>query len=442
MSQRSQYKKFISLLAAGVLPVLVQPAWSSGFALNEQNASGLGTAYAGAASIAEDASTGYYNVAGLTRLGEEQIVGSAVGILPRANLTVTGARATFPQAIVAGAPVNLGVGSTKTRPIAVVPSIHYAKRLSDNWVFGLSVASPFGLKTHYPDNSIARYIATRSEVETVNIGPGLAYDFRNGLSVGAGIDAMYAMAKLDTRIGVGNAARDGFLENTASNWGVGYHAGILYQFTDCTRIGLTYRSKIKVNPRGEAVTQFLPVGLQETRLGVRSHVTFPESVAISGYHDFNADWAIMADVQWTRWTHFKTLTLRYFDEGSRLRLTQNFKNTIRSSVGITYQVCEPLKLKIGSAYDRTPTNDTWRSIRIPDQNRIWAALGAQYRFTKCLALDVGYAHIFFKKARINETAPALVTPGSINRIQSIQSITGTSKGRADLIGIQLTWDLV
>lgn len=55
------YKQIISLLTLGGLASVSVPVWSSAFSLNEQNAKDLGTAYAGAASSAQDASTGWYN---------------------------------------------------------------------------------------------------------------------------------------------------------------------------------------------------------------------------------------------------------------------------------------------------------------------------------------------------------------------------------------------
>ena len=144
----------------------------------------------------------------------------------------------------------------------------------------------------------------------------------------------------------------------------------------------------------------------------------------------------MADVQWTHWTRFDNLTLR-FDDTSQLITPEKFKNSVRVAVGASYQQNDQWKFSIGTAFDKTPTRDATRTVRIPDQNRTWGAVGAQYRITKCLALDVGYSHLFFKKAYINESAPQ-----AINVRQPIQSLEGTSKTRADLIGIQLTWDLV
>ena len=54
-------------------------AGASGFAITEQNASGMGNAYAGSAAVAENASTIWYNPAGMTKLqAREFSLGGAI----------------------------------------------------------------------------------------------------------------------------------------------------------------------------------------------------------------------------------------------------------------------------------------------------------------------------------------------------------------------------
>jgi len=423
------YNRFISLLAMGGLAVASCPVWSSAFLLNEQNAKDLGTAYAGAASSADDVTTGFFNPAGLTRLGQEQIAVSGVYINSQTTQNATRATSTF-------SPATLGAGSAKGKDQSVIGALHYGKRIDECWVFALNITSPFGLKNNFKINDFNRYMGTRAELRTVDIGPSLAYGFDSGFSIGAGVDAMYAQAKLDSRVGSGNPATDGFFENTASNWGLGYHAGLLYEFNDCnTRVGLHYRSKVKIKAKGDSRLQVSPVAPIAVQ-GVHADITVPDTTVLSAYHALNDQWAIMADVQWTHWKRFNELRLR-FDDQSQLVTPENFKHSLRYALGVSYQLCEPWKFKVGTAFDRTPTRDITRTTAIPDQNRTWASVGVQYRVTNALALDFGYAHIFFKKANINQSPPT-----AIGRTQTAQSFTGTSKTRADLIGMQLTWDFV
>ena len=51
-----------------------QVSFAGGFSLIEEGASGLGNAYAGAAAVSHDASTVWFNPAGMTELKEKQFL--------------------------------------------------------------------------------------------------------------------------------------------------------------------------------------------------------------------------------------------------------------------------------------------------------------------------------------------------------------------------------
>src|SRR5574338_235855 len=79
MKLRRRRAAIAAALAAGGIHGL---AYGSGFQLMEQNASGLGNAYAGQAAAAENASTIFYNPAGMTLLPGKQVSGAihAIGL--------------------------------------------------------------------------------------------------------------------------------------------------------------------------------------------------------------------------------------------------------------------------------------------------------------------------------------------------------------------------
>ena len=66
--------RLAAAVGAALLSLSAGHALGAGFALQEQNASGLGHAYAGGAAAAEDVSTIFYNPAGLVRLQTTQAV--------------------------------------------------------------------------------------------------------------------------------------------------------------------------------------------------------------------------------------------------------------------------------------------------------------------------------------------------------------------------------
>lgn len=437
MLRQDQYKGLVRLVVISATAGLCSPVWSSAYQLMEQNVTNLGTAYAGTASLAIDASTGFYNSAGLTRICQEQIAISLVGIKTDGRVGVNRALDSAGQPLINPLPPANG----RIKGDGLSPGIHYAYRFNDCLVFGLNVVMPFGLKTGYREDSAVRYMSTRSEIRTYDIAPSLAYSFHNGLSVGAGFDFVHGFAQADTSTTVpgvrGNPVRDGFREDKAENWGLGGHLGFLYEFDDCTRVGFNYRSEVKINARGETLIQPLAT-LAINRFDLKVNTRLPATAVISAFHQFENCWALMADIQWTQWNVHKEFVFQNID-GSRSfsqSIRSNFKNTMRYALGTHYQMNDCWLFRFGVAYDQSPVRDELRNTRIPDSNRSWLALGARYSINQCLNIDLGYAHVFFRNSRLNDRASI-----ANNTPQGRQELDGTVRSSADLLGIQLTWDL-
>lgn len=432
------YKQIPILVASSALLSISLPVWSNGFFLPEQNVTNLGTAYAGTGSLARDASTNFYNAAGLTRLCGDQAVFGGVLAQPHTTLYMNQVTDSFGGA--------LYPGHTRPNNFAMIPSMHYASKVNDQLAWGISMVSNFGSKTNYRNSSLARYTATRSELMTVDVAPSGAYRVNDCLSVGAGVDIVYVTAKLDARIGNGNPNTDGYFKQKGSRTAVGYHLGTLYEVNDCTRFGLAYRSILTPKLRGHALSKnpnlVLP-GIGQLPQDViwhrvRTTLKLPDTATLSAYHDLNECWAVVADAQWFRWGRYKNLVLRYND-GSRLSAVQHWKDTYRLALGGIYQFNPEWQLKMGTSFDKASVGDATRNIYIPDQNQTAVACGARYQWTKCMAVDMGYVHVFYKKARINQRAA--LTSGPLFPQPPLQSIRGTVKNRIDALGMQLTWDI-
>lgn len=63
---------------------------ASGFALNEQSISGMGTGFAGRSSSAEDASTVYGNPAGMSRLKRDQMTVGGAAVIAKSDISGRG----------------------------------------------------------------------------------------------------------------------------------------------------------------------------------------------------------------------------------------------------------------------------------------------------------------------------------------------------------------
>jgi len=424
---------------------------ASGFALIEQSVSGMGTAYAGSAAQAQDATTIYFNPAGLTHLKEPQAIAATHIVVPQAEYDEKGS--THALSLFG---VTLGTeDGGDAGDAAAVPNLYYARKLPNGTSFGLGINVPFGLSTEYNRNWIGRYHAVKSEVHTVNINPAIAFKATDQLSVGLGFNLQYIEAELTNAIDFGlidaslfggafglpqGGAADGFIKLKGSDWSAGYNLGVLYDFNDQTRFGLHYRSKVKHTLEGKANFTVPGGGAIEGATGlfidtdVESTVSLPGSLSASIYHDLNNQWAIMADITWTEWSRVKELRFEFENPVQADGVTSlKWEDTYRYSAGITHTPNDTLTYRAGIAYDETPIpNSHFRSPRVPGADRLWLAIGLGYKYSSQLSFDIGYAHLFVNDARINKS---LLDAENAAR----GNLNGKYDASVDMLSAQLKW---
>lgn len=390
-------------------------AQAAGFALIEQNASGIGNAYAGQAAAATDASTVYFNPAGMTYLPDRQVVMAGHLILPRAEFS-----GVVTPAIGGGNGGDAG-------GLAFVPNAYFAMRLTPAVHLGVGLNAPFGLKTEYDPAWKGRTHAIESELKTVNLNPAIAWKASESLSVGAGLNLQYAEATLSNSA---NGAGIATVRGDDSGWG--YNLGLLWQPSASTRVGLAYRSAVEYTLAGDvSFSVFTPANG-----GVTAKATLPDSASLSVFRKLGPKWDVLADVTWTGWSDFRELRIVRNGGVTLASTPQNWSDSYRYSVGANYHLNEKLTLRGGVAFDETPTSDAYRTARIPDADRTWAALGTQYRVSSKIRFDFGYAHLFVKRASINkEEASQIASPPAA---PTPVALTGVYKGSVDILSAQMT----
>jgi long-chain fatty acid transport protein len=403
----------VNRLAAGLaLAGCASFSHAAGFALIEQNASGLGNAYAGAGAVAQDASTVFFNPAGMTYLPDRQVVIAGHLILPQAEFSGE----VDPTSIGGGNGGDAG-------SLAFVPNAYFAFRLTPAVHLGVGMNAPFGLKTEYDPGWKGRTQTIESEIKTININPSIAWKASESLSLGAGLSIQYAEATLSN-----SANGAGIAKVQGDDYGWGFNLGLLWQPSAATRVGLAYRSEVGHTLEGDVVFSGAPQG----NGAVTAATTLPDSASLSLFHKLSPKWDLLADVSWTGWSDFRELRI-VRNSGATLTATpQNWSDSYRYSVGANYHLSDKTTLRGGFAFDETPTSDTYRTARIPDEDRTWVAFGVQYRMSERTVLDIGYAHIFVKDARIDKTEASNIPPlTDIN-------LSGTYKGSVDILSAQLT----
>ena len=410
----------------------------AGFMLIEQSVSSMGTAYANGSAGIDDASTIFFNPASMTRLAGQHASGGIHVIKSRVDVD---AKARYNTNVpIAGLEIG-GKEETNTDLLAAIPHGAYSHQLNDRTWLGITVNGPFGLKTKYDDNEwVGRYHALRGELRTYNINPAIAFEFNDRVSVGFGVSAMYGDGDLTNDVDVGllvgaPGGADGRAQLSGDDWGWGWNAGILLEPNEDTRFGLHYRSKVDLELEGEAKLGS-PVAIANFKEDAELDITMPDIFSISAWHAFTDKLALMADVTWTNWSEVEEIRVKR-ENGVRLSEWE-WDDAVRVAVGGSYQYDSKWQLRGGVAWDETPTpNDRLRTPYVPDNDRIWLTLGANYRFSKNLSFDVGYAHLFVDDPEIKNGVDA--HDPTTGATEGVHLLDAEYEAAVDMISFQFNW---
>ena len=425
--------KLLGSVVLGGTALVVTEAGAGGFQITELSARAQGFRTAGAAAVAEDPSTVWFNPAGLTRLGGQQI--DATGHAFYGSFKFRDRGTLTPVGPAGGAPVPVeGKTASDAGEFAFIPNLYYSYRLNEQTTLGVGFNSPYGLVTDYDDDWVGRYHALRSELLTININPGIGYRLNEQWSLGAGINIAYVDAELSNAVDVGTIATvlfppgvaaafglspgtlesDGFTKLTGDDWGYGYNLGLLYELSGVTRFGISYRSKIETTVEGTLQTSLpdrlvespLGAGLgieSQSRIGGKADLTLPATFVLGAYHRLNDRWSLLAGATWTEWSDFDELRIE-LEDGREIVQPENWDDVWRYSLGVELRHSDRWTFRGGYEYDESPVGGIANNTaRIPDADRQFLALGGSYTPSKQLSIDFAYTRIFTDDYRIAET---------------------------------------
>ncbi|MDF2154805.1 outer membrane protein transport protein [Vibrio sp. CAU 1672] len=408
-------KKHCSLLTISIL--FACNAHSAGFQVAEHSASGLGRAFSGEGAVADNASVLARNPAAMTLFKEAQFSGALSIVDPEVNVYDT----------------KYQEQSDDVAPLQVVPAGYYISPLNDNWAWGLGMFTTYGVATDYPNDIAAGDMAGDTSLVSVNINPNLAYRINDGISVGAGVNLVYAEAELTRHKGTlaplfGDHSKksDNLIGMTGETFGWGWNVGALYEINENHRFGFGYRSEVELDFDEGEFSSYDSGIASATKVDGRLKITLPAIIELSGFHQLNDNWSLHYSWQQTEWSTFKELKATSPDctDGVCFYKPEHYEDNNRYSVGGTYQLNESWTLRAGFAYDEQAGEAT---LSIPDSDRYWYSAGLTYLIKENLSLDAGFALVQSESGSFTETNAAG------------QEIKFESEGKAYISAIQMNY---
>lgn len=369
----------------------VSTAQAGGFAIREQSAHFQGSSFAGNAAGGALSSM-FWNPAAVGQFNGINTESTYAWIIPDSEITA------LPGSTLLG----LGAESGNIGKQAIVPASYLSYQLSPSVVLGFSFGAPFGLATE-PSNRVWAGMtqARTSKIETYNLQTALAWRVTPTFIVAAGLQ----IERMEGTLKSANPFAAGFpnVVIRGDDVALGWTLGALWHATPTTTVGLGFRSSVEHNLEGGISGAFPAPG--DIEAGLKT----PETVTLSLRQELGPRWTGLASVEWSNWSRLESLdvicTSATCGAGNTLvSLPLGWHDGWFFSLGAEYAWSPALTLRGGVAYEMSPIqNADERPARLPDADRIWASIGATYKWSEKISVDFAYSHIFVDDSSILRT---------------------------------------
>ena len=364
----------------GTFLAIPRASVAGGLYLNEFGTPSMGVAGAGANAVANDASTSFHNAAGMTRIKGNELMGTA-GVL---NATVK----FDPDA---DTPVSGGDGGNAGGPAPIIGGF-YVHSLSDKWKLGANLITITGAVLDYDDDWTGRYLNTEVTLLSMTLYPSIAYRVNKWLSLGGGPQIMYADLEMKAKAPPPNG--NGKVKIDGNDVAFGFGLGALVELSERTRFGVVYQSEIE--PEFDGDVSIDPPGIEA---GTDTKITLARFIKVSGYHEFNDQWALLGTVGWEDWSAFEDVNIST-DRGSQ-KIPRDWKDTWKFAAGVHYRPVEKLLLQLGFSYDTSPVDSDDRTPDMPIDRQIRYATGVQYKWNDRLSTGAQFVYADYGKSKID-----------------------------------------
>ncbi len=420
------------VLIALCLPTMV---WAGGFQLNESGVKAVGMGGAFCSGYGGDATTLFYNPAGMTQLSN--------GLHLSAGLANISPGAKFFH--------NETQTTTELEPWSFqIPNFYAVYNMKDmHLAFGVGVFVPFGLGTQWADNWVGRYIAVKTYLQTISINPNVAYSLLDDkLTLSAGIN--YTMGNVELKqkvpISIGN---EGEMNMKGDGNTISWNAALSYLITPKMRLGASYRSNIKLDMNGDATFTFnppLPTLFADGPGGATINLPYDLRTGLSYEVDNNL--RLELGFQMVGWSSYDTLAINFnrgpghpfkdsagvkVDSAGSVKNPRMYKDSWILRFGADYKISDDFSARAGVNYDPAPVDAKYTQPFLPDADRLGFTLGVSYNITKQFTVDAAYFYVNGADRVVKGEAREAGEPTTSNNFD------GTYKAWANIMAIGLNF---
>ncbi len=412
------------ILAAVLSSLAAGTAWPQGYGLYEQSPCAMGRGGAGVAAPCPDASSVFFNPAGLSFDNVQVGLGASL-VGPRGKFTDS----TTSQVS------NL---NERWYPI---PNVYFSAPVAKRFAFGMGIFAPYGLTTDWPVDSEGRYLGYKSLVQGLYLQPTFAVKLSDKLSIGGGVDITYLNVELRQRLDLSTQPLPAFpgvppgatfallgvkagtdfadLDLKGHAWHAGYHLGVLVKPSGRFSIGARYLSGQEVHvdngtiettqisvpytlpisiggiPAGTPLDVLLkPYFAPGATLGPQSATTqlpLPAQFVVGTAIQIVPKVKLLVDYQYTHWSSFDQLPIN----GTFLKsvIVESYNDTHGARMGTEIALSDKSVLRAGVDLHTAAAPDQTVTPNLPEGWRQEYAVGYGRTLWERMRFDVAYMRL-------------------------------------------------
>ena len=372
---------------------------------------------AGTAAPLESLGALFWNPASISALPEDEV---SIGLA--ASLPILETDSFIP---------GLGGGSTSAQPgVTPLPNVGWIHRPKNSDVtFGVGLFSAAGFRTNFPSSVTNPVFVPQSntigvpgglgqvytEAAFLQIIPTVSWQVADRVSVGFGPTITLGDVSIDPLVfdspddadGSG-APRYASGHGTRTHWGGGFQAGVYYEGPEGLHLGATLKT---------------PQWMETFQYNTEDELGRPRSRSV----DLDLPMVISFGTAWSGWERFVLAAdVRYYDYAN----TDGFNSSgyrpdgtvsglgwdsiFSVATGVQYAVHEDLFVRAGYTFNENPIPESlaFFNIGAPLYYQHEFHVGASYRLTKLLWLNVAYTYYMENEISGPVVTPAGAIPGS------------------------------
>ncbi|GAB3652233.1 hypothetical protein GCM10027594_26950 [Hymenobacter agri] len=306
--------------------------------------------------------------------------------------------------------------------LTVLPGgyVYATRAVSKRVTLGLSVTTPYGYHTKWPDNWEGRSVIQESQLNTYFVQPTVAFKLNENF--GAGVGFIYAYGKYSQRRALGQYDDPSASARlSASGSGYGVSVGLYGRTGDNLSFGISYRTGVNLKLKnGTSTYTGVPArdaAALPASTGLNTQFNLPNTVAVGIADRINKKLLLTFDFTLTGWSNLDSLKLDLAASGSqparRVNQPRRYEDAMTFRIGAEYQLNPQLTLLAGVRYDETPIRDEYINPEFIDANRLGVSAGLAYQLTQRLSLEAAYAFEYGQR-RTARTNPLSTQVGNIS----------------------------